>query len=336
MAGETTQLQVPRKPRWPLSQPVAVGNSPVEEAIEPNQILTHGKKFRIMLLVSWNVAGLKPALQRIHSDYGASSTTTTSKSDSNNNKNASNNKSFDPFANYLRLHGDVDILCIQEHKIPLTQLSSSAEPFRCSSIEGYESFWSCATDQKSRGFNGVVTYVKRGFVQGADSTPFKDPELDNQGRCVMTNHGKLVIFNVYVPCGNGPNKIKFLNALSDAMDRQRLGGKHVILMGDLNLKIDKRDVFYLERVLNVNQIMEEVEQDKSNHLPFWKRQIVEKWSHIETALKTIEVRRSITPQLPFQLKFHGVFNLFSCRLYPARRLIQRRKKRLRNSVPASP
>lgn len=287
-----------------------------------------------MLLVSWNVAGLKPALQRIHSDYGASSTT--SKSDSKNNKNTSDNKSFDPFVNYLRLHGDVDILCIQEHKIPLTQLSNSAEPFRCSSIEGYESFWSCAIDKKSRGFNGVVTFAKRGLVQGADSTPFNDPELDNQGRCVMTDHGKLVIFNVYVPCGNGPKKIKFLNALRDAMDRQRLGGKHVILMGDLNLKIDKRDVFYLERVLNVNQIIEEVEQNESNHLPLWKTQIVEKWSNIETALKTVEVRMSITSQLTFQLKFYSVSNLLLCRLYPARRLIQRQTKRFRNSVPASP
>jgi exonuclease III len=251
-----------------------------------------------MLLVSWNVAGLKPALQHIHSDYGANSSSSSSSSSSNDlqqKSNTANKKSFDPFANYLRLHGDIDILCIQEHKIPLTQLSGSAEPFRCSSIEGYESFWSCATDTKSRGFNGVVTYAKRGLVQAADSTPFKDPELDNQGRCVMTDHGKVVIFNVYVPCGNGPGKMKFLHALREAMDRQRNnGGKHVILMGDMNLKIDKRDVYWLERVLNVNQIIDEVvEQDERNGLPLWKRQIAEKWSIIDTSLKTIEVRTRV-------------------------------------------
>ena len=245
-----------------------------------------------MLLVSWNVAGLKPALQRIHGDYGyGASGGNDAKATASSIANSSNNKkSFDPFANYLRLHGDIDVLCIQEHKIPLTQLSSSAEPFRCSSVEGYESFWSCATDQKSRGFNGVVTYVKKGLVQAADSTPFKDPELDNQGRCVMTDHGKFVIFNVYVPCGNGPGKMKFLNALRDIMDRQRLGGKRVVLMGDMNLKIEKRDIYWLERVLNVNQIIDDVNRDESQCLPLWKRQVAEKWSNIELVLRTLEVR----------------------------------------------
>lgn len=245
-----------------------------------------GTHSQTMLLVSWNVAGLKPALQKIHSDYGESSS---GSGDTKKNAN-NNNKSFDPFANYLRLHGDIDILCVQEHKIPLTQLSSSAEPFRCSSVDGYESFWSCATDQKSRGFNGVVTYAKKGLVQSADSTPFKDTELDSQGRCVMTDHGKIVIFNVYVPCGNGPGKMKFLNALREAMDRQRIREKQVILMGDMNLRIDKRDDHWLDRVIYVDQIIGEVGRDESNSLPRWKRQITDKWSNIEMILKTIEVR----------------------------------------------
>ena len=99
-----------------------------------------------MLIVSWNVAGLKPALQKIHSDYGSSSSSVaaaaSSISSSTHKKEvgASTTKkkdSIDPFANYIRLHGDVDILCLQEHKIPLTQLSSRSEPHRCSSIEGY-------------------------------------------------------------------------------------------------------------------------------------------------------------------------------------------------------
>ena len=164
-----------------------------------------------MLIVSWNVAGLKPALQRIHEDYGGSScapiistaalvaaaSTKQATSSSENNANSSSTKKQGttttcPFTNYLQLHGDVDILCLQEHKIPLSQLSSRSEPNRCSTISGYESFWSCATDQKSRGFNGVVTYAKSGIVQSADSTPLNDPELDSQGRCIMTDHGHFV------------------------------------------------------------------------------------------------------------------------------------------------
>ena len=98
-----------------------------------------------MLIVSWNVAGLKPALQKIHSDYGSSSSSVAAASSASSTKSkseilgasAKKKDSIDPFANYIRLHGDVDILCLQEHKIPLTQLSSRSEPHRCSSIEGY-------------------------------------------------------------------------------------------------------------------------------------------------------------------------------------------------------
>ena len=88
----------------------------------------------------------KPALQKIHSDYvssssssvaaAASSASTKSKSEIIGASTTKKKDSIDPFANYIRLHGDVDILCLQEHKIPLTQLSSRSEPHRCSSIEG--------------------------------------------------------------------------------------------------------------------------------------------------------------------------------------------------------
>ena len=31
-------------------------------------------------------------------------------------------------------------------------------------------------------------------------------ELDSEGRCVMTDHGSFVLFNVYLPNGNQDNK----------------------------------------------------------------------------------------------------------------------------------
>ena len=61
-----------------------------------------------MLIVSWNVAGLKPALQKIHNDYGSNGGEAKSKSAAKSSTPPSH-----PFANYLRLHGDVDILCLQ-------------------------------------------------------------------------------------------------------------------------------------------------------------------------------------------------------------------------------
>ena len=250
-----------------------------------------------MLIVSWNVAGLKPALQKINTDYGSSGNNGKSKPSSSSSSSTNDKNNDSPFAKYLQLHGNIDILCLQEHKIPFTQLSSRSEPYLCSSIPGYESFWSCATDAKARGFNGVCTYVKTGLVKGADCTPLQDPELDNQGRCIMTDHGSFVLFNVYVPCGGDeetlPRKMKFLNALHTAMEKQRGLGKDVILVGDMNAKVDKRDIDWKFRSVNVDEII--LSQQQSNDgsgesaFPAWKRDIASKWGEIKSVLQTIEV-----------------------------------------------
>ena len=145
--------------------------------------------------------------------------------------------------------------------MPHRSLSDRSEPHRCSSVSGYESFWSCASDPKCRGFNGVVTYVRSGLVTSANSTPLGISDLDDQGRCVMTDHGYFVLFNVYAPCGSDsdalPRKMRFLNALRDAMDRQRMEfGKRVMLVGDMNLMVDKRDVHWEDRCVNVDEVLE--------------------------------------------------------------------------------
>ena len=89
-----------------------------------------------MLIVSWNVAGLSTTVNRINDAYGGNG-------DGKNNKKKPNLV----LSEYLRRH-DADIFCVQEHKIPLSQLSSRSEPLGCSDIEGYESFWSCCVDDK--------------------------------------------------------------------------------------------------------------------------------------------------------------------------------------------
>lgn len=158
------------------------------------------------------------------------------------------------------------------------------------------------------------------MVQSADSTPLKDPELDSQGRCIMTDHGGFVVFNVYVPNGIHPNKMKFLNALQNAMRLQRESGKHVVLVGDMNLKIDKRDIYWKHRVVNVDELLSEKEDQQQQQqcegcnqqcskevpidttaengedskkssttsLPKWKTDIHNHWGQITTVLETIE------------------------------------------------
>jgi exonuclease III len=139
-----------------------------------------------------------------------------------------------------------DIVCLQEHKIPKPQLANRTEPRQLSHVPGYESFWSCCVDDSSRGMNGVCTYARTGSVVRADPAPLAaalngdgggdgngDGEndscwLNRQGRCVKTDHGTFVLFNVYVPASGGQplrNKMKFLNALRRAMQGSRRAGR---------------------------------------------------------------------------------------------------------------
>ena len=298
-----------------------------------------------MLIISWNVAGLSTTLQRIHRDYNHP-TNTNSKANKNKNKSTSL-----AFSQFLHRHGNPDILCIQEHKIPLSQLSSRSEPFQVSTTKiipsssttiteaaveatEYESFWSCCIDASKKGFNGVVTFVKKGMTINATSTPFQDyyndnnnnskdkegismASLDNQGRCIMTDHGSFVIFNVYVPAG-GSNplsyKMKFLKTLQSCMNYQRnVRNKRVILVGDLNICQSGLDEHRRYRDVHVNHILNEVnlwrdskrmnnstnttDNGDKNEIPYWKIDIAKHWNTIQSSLSTIEAIPTTTKNL---------------------------------------
>ena len=105
-----------------------------------------------MLIISWNVAGLSPLLQRVHDDYCTESVNYANKDASNKDEIRIKPKlpRNHAFSHYLRKHGSPDVLCLQEHKIPKHKLSSRSEPFGCAYLDGYESFWSCCVDPKRK------------------------------------------------------------------------------------------------------------------------------------------------------------------------------------------
>jgi len=120
----------------------------------------------------------------------------------------------------------------------------AAEPGRCGAkVEGFDSFWAFndgVAGGQRLGLNGVTTFVRRGLTVAANGSPLGDPALDGEGRCLLTDHGDFVVFNVYVPnAGSGarlPYKQRWLRALVTAMARERAKGKAVLLVGDLNMK----------------------------------------------------------------------------------------------------
>ncbi len=246
-----------------------------------------------MLLISWNVAGLSTTLQRIHRDYSS-------------------------FSTFLERHGDPDIVCVQEHKIPLSKLSTRSEPYQITStgLPKYESFWSCCTDKSKKGFNGVVTFVKKGLTTNANSTPFQNPILDNQGRCIMTDHQSFVIFNVYAPATGGgsdavSNKMKFLKGLKKCVEKEQSLGKKVFVVGDLNICHDYMDKHWRYRSIHVDSVIQEVldwknvNGDDENQKPQqWKIDLANHWSTIQKTLSTIEATpfttKNIATGKPFE------------------------------------
>ena len=63
-------------------------------------------------------------------------------------------------------------------------------------------------------------------------------ELDSEGRCVITDHGSFLLFNVYVPnAGEERNdfKLRFLELLSMRVRQCQAEGREVVVVGDLNI-----------------------------------------------------------------------------------------------------
>mmetsp|Transcript_30763 Transcript_30763/g.46653 ORF Transcript_30763/g.46653 Transcript_30763/m.46653 type:complete len:537 (+) Transcript_30763:109-1719(+) len=231
-----------------------------------------------LLIVSWNVAGLSTTVQRIHNAYKAEEEA----------------KSTTALEFFFNKHGG-DIFCLQEHKIPQKQLSSRGEPHQCATLHGYESFWSPTT---ASGMNGVVTYAKKGLTKSANASPLGIPDLDKQGRCISTDHGSFVIFNVYAPCNGGHSvhdKMKFLHALRSAM---RATKKPVILLGDLNITHTPLDKFWKDRIVMVNSILNQPSETSS-----WHSDVVEAWPKIKKALMTSEVKEVQTTNPTTGAKF---------------------------------
>jgi hypothetical protein len=106
----------------------------------------------------------------------------------------------------------------------------------------------------------------------------------------MTDHGSFCLFNVYVPATGGQPlsyKMKFLQALRRAMQRERQH-KPVMLVGDLNITSTALDIFWKDRVVHVQDILDQVASGP-NGLPQWKVDLAQSWPQILATMETKQV-----------------------------------------------
>ncbi|CAO2831303.1 unnamed protein product [Amaranthus hypochondriacus] len=171
---------------------------------------------------------------------------------------------------------DADIICFQEIKVTRQELTADLIV-----AEGYESFFSCTrTCGKGRtGYSGVATFcrVKSAFTStevalpvaaeegftgllespnGNESrsdqlftdmeclTEFQKDELlkiDSEGRCVITDHGHFVLFNVYGPRADPDDvervqfKANFYKIMQRRWELLQQEKRRIVVVGDLNI-----------------------------------------------------------------------------------------------------
>jgi len=123
-----------------------------------------------------------------------------------------------------------DILCLQETKASPDQLTPALlKP------QGYETHWSWSKEKK--GYSGVAVFCKVKPKKVTDGLGFK--KFDIEGRTLILDYGKFILFNIYYPNGGEGNKrvpfkMEFYDSFLKAADKLKKQGKKLIVGGDFN------------------------------------------------------------------------------------------------------
>ncbi|XVF59775.1 hypothetical protein PTKIN_Ptkin07bG0303100 [Pterospermum kingtungense] len=166
---------------------------------------------------------------------------------------------------------DADIICVQETKLRRQEITADL-----AIADGYESFFSCTrTSDKGRtGYSGVATFcrVKSAFSSVEAALPIAAEEgftgllgcsrkdeaasvaegleefsreellkVDSEGRCIITDHGHFVLFNLYGPRAGSEDadriqfKLNFYKMLEKRWESLLRRGRRIFVVGDLNI-----------------------------------------------------------------------------------------------------
>lgn len=137
-----------------------------------------------------------------------------------------------------------DYVCLQETKIAVDDIDERL----VSPLPGFESYWSCARKSTlvKRGYSGVATYCRHTPSSASEGMGLL--EFDLEGRVVVVDTGPFILINTYVPNSGREHrldyKMRFLEQLESLMRRYVLkDGRHVVLVGDLNIAHLQIDVW---------------------------------------------------------------------------------------------
>lgn len=131
-----------------------------------------------------------------------------------------------------------DILCLQETKAHPDQVEKELQSL------GYTyNYWSSAI---KKGYSGVATFCHQEPL--SVQTGIAIPEYESEGRFVITEHPRFLLYNIYFPNGGSGEerhlfKQTFLQRLLEHLRLQLSQGREIILVGDYNIAHKEVDVY---------------------------------------------------------------------------------------------
>lgn len=122
-----------------------------------------------------------------------------------------------------------DIFCVQETKAHPEQLVKDLLE-----IDGYSVYFSSA---EKKGYSGVAIYTRQKPLMVKNG--FGIERFDNEGRILIAEYEKFILFNIYYPNGKGSKerlqyKMDFYDAFLDYANQLKNEGRKIIVCGDVN------------------------------------------------------------------------------------------------------
>ena len=124
---------------------------------------------------------------------------------------------------------DADVVALQEIKARPEQLEESLR-----APQGWHVAWNPAS---RAGYSGTATFSRK--KPGETALGIGIPRFDDEGRILVTRHGKIVHYNVYFPNGGQGDerlryKLDFYDALLEHLEARVAAGDSIVVCGDLN------------------------------------------------------------------------------------------------------
>lgn len=132
---------------------------------------------------------------------------------------------------------DADIVCLQEAKAQLDQLSDSL-----ANIEGYHLY---LTSGEKKGYSGVCTYTRQKPLSVKEG--LNDETYNTEGRVLRLEFEDFYLYNIYFPNGASREERRqykngFNQALLDELKELIKRDKGIIICGDVNIAHEEIDL----------------------------------------------------------------------------------------------